>query len=171
MRKTGTSQAAALRTRCSLRMVGWATRALIWFRRRPQPITKNAIGRQKPTTNTASFIPRNISSRNREKIAAYTASKLAKAIGNSLPGGKRVRITAITRQADNRMAKNNGEAIPATAAATKATNARDSAALPRSGNQGDDLFFCASLAMGRPDRTHALYVAAHTSSSGGWAGS
>jgi hypothetical protein len=171
MRKTGTSQAAALRTRCSLRMVGWATRALIWSRRRPQPITKNAMGRQKPTTNMASSIPRNISSRNREKIAAYTASKLAKAIGNSLPGGKRVRITAITRQADNRMAKKSGEAMPATAAPTKDTNAKDNKALPRSCNQAEDLFFCGSLAMGRPDRTQALYVVAHTSSSGDWAGS
>ena len=106
------------------------------------------MGRQKPTTNATSSIPRNSSSTNREKIAAYTASKLAKAIGNSLFGGNRARMTAITKQADNTMAKNNGEAISATAAATKATNARDSAALPRSGNQGDDLFFCASLAMG-----------------------
>src|SRR4029453_2485228 len=170
MRKTGTSQAAALKTRCSLRMVGWATRVLIRSRRRPQPITKNAMGRQKPTTNTAPSIPR-ISSANREKIAAYTASKLAKAIGNSLPGGNSARMTAITRQAENTMAKKRGEAMPATAAATKDTKATDNTALPRSDNQGEDLFFCASLAMGRPDRTHALYVVAHTNSSGGWAGS
>src|SRR4026207_2052680 len=131
----------------------------------PQPITKNAMGRQKPTTNATSSIPRNISSTNREKIAAYTASKLAKAIGNSLPGGNRARITAITRPAEKTMAKKRGEAMPATAAATKDTKAKDNTALPRSDNQGDALFFCASLAMGRPDRTQALYVVAHTSSS------
>jgi hypothetical protein len=69
------------------------------------------------------------------------------------------------------MAKKRGEAMPATAAATKDTNAKDNRALPRSGNQGEDLFFCASLAMGRPDRAQALYVVVHTNSSGGWAGS
>ena len=54
-------------------------------------------------------------------MAAYTASKLAKAIGNSLLGGNRVRMTAITRQVDKTMAKKRGEAMPATAAATKTT--------------------------------------------------
>jgi hypothetical protein len=106
------------------------------------------MGRQKPTTNAISSIPRNISSTNREKIAAYTASKLAKAIGNSLPGGNRARITAITRPAEKTMAKKRGEAMPATAAPTKDTKAKDNRALPRSDNQGEDLFFCASLAMG-----------------------
>jgi len=38
--------------------------------------------------------------------------------------------------------------MPATAAPTKDTNAKDNRALPRSDNQGEDLFFCASLAMG-----------------------
>jgi hypothetical protein len=38
------------------------------------------------------------------------------------------------------MAKNNGEAMPATAAATKDTNAKDNRALPRSGNRCEDLF-------------------------------
>ena len=42
-------------------------------------------------------------------------------------------MTAITKQADNRMAKKNGEAMPATAAAT---NAKDNMALPRSGTNG-----------------------------------
>jgi hypothetical protein len=62
------------------------------------------------------------------------------AIGNSLPGGNRIRITAMTKQADNRMAKKNGEAMPATAAATNDTNAKDNMTLPRSGNQWEDFF-------------------------------
>ena len=98
------------------------------------------MGRQKPTTNATSSIPRNSSSTNREKIAAYTASKLAKAIGSSVPGGNRVRMTAITRQAHKTMAKKNGEAMPATAAATKDTNDKDNIAPPRSGNHREDFF-------------------------------
>jgi hypothetical protein len=47
-------------------------------------------------------------------------------------------MTAITRQADNRMAKKSGDAMPATAAATKDTKTKDNPTRPRSGNQRED---------------------------------
>src|SRR5262245_6532724 len=71
-------------------------------------------------------------------MAAYTAMRLAKATGNSRPAGKSARTTTMTRLAENRIAKKSGDEIPATAAATRETNARGSATLVSSNTQCRD---------------------------------
>jgi len=105
-----------------------------------QPTRKKKIGKQNPTTKNASSIPRNISSRNREKMAAYTAIRLAKAIGNRRPTGKSVRTTTMTRAAEKSIAKKSGDEIPATAAATRETKARGSANLANPDSHSGGLF-------------------------------
>jgi hypothetical protein len=116
--------------------------------------------RQTKTNNQYGIInSRGISRRrNREKIAAYTASKLAKAIGNSLPGGKRVRITAINEAGRKHNGKKEGGGNASDGRGYKGHEGqRQYGALPRSDNQGEDLFFCASLAMGTP-RPHSVFL-------------
>src|SRR5262249_16302778 len=89
-------------------------------------------------------IPINISSTNREKMAAYTAIRLANATGNRRPAGNNARTTTMTRPAENSMEKKSGDEIPATAAATRETKARGSATLA---NFNKRLIMCLGLAL------------------------